>query len=147
MWKTFDIFQIDDYKITGRYVYLPIAFSRTKIIGKWFFNASYKDIDCGVKVNKFIKTAIEKDLKNNLYTELEKKLLKIYLLRKAKKYDEHINEIKKIFESNKEMKQSITIKPVNHINDGLIKYNFGYYDKYQLGEEEKIKIQEIISNI
>ncbi len=143
----YDIFPIYNYEEIDTCVYLLIAFSRAKIIGKWFFNASYEDISFSKNVYKFIKTAIEKDLKNNLYTELEKQLLKIYLLRKAKKFDEDINEIEKIFESNEEMEQTITIKPVNHINAGLVKYNFGYYDKYQLGEEEKLKIQEIISNI
>ena len=91
-----------------------------KVIGKWFFNVLAKDVDLRCNVYNFIKTAIKKDLKNNIYTETDKQLLKIYLLRNAILLNEDIKELDELFESNEGIIQTDIVKPVNHINAGLI---------------------------
>ncbi len=100
-------------------LYLLIAFSRTKVIGKWLFNVLAKDVYLNFNVYDFIKNAIKKDLKNNLYNETEKQLLKLFLKRNCERGEDR-KEIEELFKSNEEIIQTDIIKPVNHINAGLI---------------------------
>ena len=122
-------------KVYSNDLYLLIAFSGTKVMGKWFFNVLAKDVDLSCNVYNYIKTAIKKDLKNNIYTETDKQLLKIYLLRNAILLNEDRKEIEELFKSNEEIVQTDIIKPVNHINAGLI--NCNNYESIDTGQIKK----------
>ena len=124
-------------KVYSNDLYLLIAFSGTKVMGKWFFNVLAKDVDLSCNVYNYIKTAIKKDLKNNIYTETDKQLLKIYLLRNAILLNEDRKEIEELFKSNEEIVQTDIIKPVNHINAGLI--NCNNYESIDSGQIKKYK--------
>jgi len=138
----FDIIPVkNNEKVYSNDLYLLIAFSGTKVIGEWLFNVLAKDIDLSCNVYNFIKTAIKKDLKNNIYTETDKQLLKIYLLRNAILLNEDIKELDELFESNEGIIQTDIVKPVNHINAGLVKY----YDIVNpLSGQNELKILELI---
>lgn len=122
-------------KVYSNDLYLLIAFSGTKVMGKWFFKVLDKDVDLSCNVYNYIKTAIKKDLKNNIYTETDKQLLKIYLLRNAILLNEDRKEIEELFKSNEEIVQTDIIKPVNHINAGLI--NCNNYESIDTGQIKK----------
>lgn len=117
-------------------LYLLIAFSKTKVMGKWIFNALQKGPPIGTELYSYIKISIINDLKNNLYNETEKQLLKLFLKRNCK-IEEEKKEIEELFKSNEEIVQTDIIKPVNHINAGLIAYND--IESMVSGEIEKYK--------
>ena len=102
-------------------LYLLIALSGTKVIGKWLFSGRKKPNSDYTNLYNFIIDGIKKDLKNNIYTETEKQLLKLFLKRNCERGEDR-KEIEELFKANEEIINTDIIKPVNHINAGLVKY-------------------------
>ena len=100
-----------DEEVRDEYIYLLIAFSKTKVMGNWIFNTLQKSIPYGTELYSYIKISIINDLKNNLYNEAEKQLLKLFLKRNCK-IEEEKKEIEELFKSNEEIVQTDIIKQV-----------------------------------